>query len=83
LADQLADLATEGAAHLDAIFLDEGFGTLDDQTLRTVADTVEKLASSGRMVGVVTHVKELADSVPLHFRVKKDSGGSTVERVLT
>jgi exonuclease SbcC len=81
LADQLADLATEGAAHLDAIFLDEGFGTLDDQTLRTVADTVEKLASSGRMVGVVTHVKELADSVPLHFRVKKDSGGSTVERI--
>ncbi|MEA2499287.1 MAG: repair protein SbcC/Rad50 [Actinomycetota bacterium] len=81
LADQLADLSAKGAAHLDAIFLDEGFGTLDGETLRTVADTVEKLASGGRMVGVVTHVRELADSVPLQFRVSKESGSSRVERV--
>jgi exonuclease SbcC len=81
LADQLADLAVEGAAHLDAIFLDEGFGTLDPETLRTVGDTVEKLASEGRMVGIVTHVRELADSVPLQFRVRKEAGSSTVERI--
>lgn len=81
LADQLAELATEGAAHLDAIFLDEGFGTLDEGTLRTVADTVEKLADGGRMVGIVTHVRELAESVPLQFRVTKDHTTSRVERV--
>jgi exonuclease SbcC len=81
LADQLAELATGGAAHLDAIFLDEGFGTLDPETLETVAATVENLAAGGRMVGIVTHVRELADRVPVQFRVKKDPKTSTVERV--
>ena len=82
LADQLADLAAEGAARLDAIFLDEGFGTLDPETLDTVAATVENLAASGRMVGIVTHVRELAERVPLQFRVRKDTGTSTIERVV-
>lgn len=81
LADQLAELATRGAARLDAIFLDEGFGTLDPETLDTVAATVENLAAGGRMVGVITHVRELAERVPVQFRVKKDPRGSTIERV--
>lgn len=81
LADQLAELATKGAASLDAIFLDEGFGTLDPETLDTVAATVENLAAKGRMVGVVTHVRELAERVPIQFRVRKDPAGSTIERV--
>ncbi|MGH2753596.1 MAG: AAA family ATPase [Actinomycetota bacterium] len=81
LADQLGELAAEGAAHLDAIFLDEGFGTLDPETLDTVAVAVESLADAGRMVGIVTHVRELADRVPVRFRVKKDIRTSTVERV--
>ena len=81
LSDQLAELATKGAARLDAIFLDEGFGTLDPETLDTVAATVENLAARGRMVGVVTHVRELAERVPVQFRVKKDPRGSTIEKV--
>jgi exonuclease SbcC len=82
LADQLAELASEGSARLEAIFLDEGFGTLDPETLDTVAATVENLAAEGRMVGVVTHVRDLADRVPLQFRVKKDVRTSTIERVM-
>lgn len=81
LADQLAQLAAEGAARLDAIFLDEGFGTLDPDTLDTVAATVENLAATGRMVGVVTHVRELAERVPVQFRVTKDGRSARVERV--
>lgn len=81
LADQLAELAAEGAARLDAIFLDEGFGTLDPETLDTVAATVENLAARGRMVGIVTHVRELAERVPVRFHVKKDPRGSQVEKV--
>lgn len=81
LADQLGELATGGAAHLDAIFLDEGFGTLDPDTLTTVAQTVETLAASGRMVGIVTHVRELAEQVPVQFRVTKDGSGSRIEKV--
>jgi DNA repair protein SbcC/Rad50 len=82
LADQLADLASDGAASLEAIFLDEGFGTLDPETLETVAATVENLASSGRMVGIVTHVRELAERVPVQFRVRKEARSSTIERVV-
>lgn len=82
LSDQLADLASDGAASLEAIFLDEGFGTLDPETLDTVAATVENLAEDGRMVGIVTHVRELAERVPVQYRVKKDLRTSTVERVV-
>jgi exonuclease SbcC len=81
LADQLGQLAAGGAAKLEAIFLDEGFGTLDPETLDTVAATVENLAAAGRMVGVVTHVRDLASRIPTQFRVKKDVRTSTVERV--
>ena len=79
LSDQLAELATRGAARLDAIFLDEGFGTLDPATLDTVAATVANLASSGRMVGIITHVRELAEQVPLQLRVRKDDRSSRIE----
>ncbi|MEA2460302.1 MAG: repair protein SbcC/Rad50 [Actinomycetota bacterium] len=82
LADQLTDLAAEGAARLEAIFLDEGFGTLDTETLDVVAATVENLAATGRMVGIVTHVRDLAERVPIQFKVTKDTRSSSVERVV-
>jgi len=82
LADQLTELASAGSARLEAIFLDEGFGTLDPETLDTVAATVENLAASGRMVGIITHVRELAERVPTQFRVRKQSRTSTIEKVV-
>ena len=82
LSDQLVDLATDGSARLESLFLDEGFGTLDAETLDTVAATVENLAATGRMVGIVTHVRELADRVPMRFRVTKGTRTSTVEKVI-
>jgi exonuclease SbcC len=81
LADQLSSLAASGAAKLDAMFLDEGFGTLDPESLDTVAATIESLGSAGRMVGIVTHVRELAARVPVRYEVRKGSATSTVERV--
>lgn len=80
LAEHLSELAAEGAARLEAIFLDEGFGTLDSGTLDTVAATVENLASKDRMVGVVTHVRDLAERVPVQYQVTKGTS-STVKRV--
>lgn len=81
LSDRLLELAAEGSARLDAIFLDEGFGTLDADALTTVAATVENLAAKGRMVGIITHVRELADGIPLQYRVHKDSRTSSIEKV--
>jgi exonuclease SbcC len=83
LADELAGMAAGGAAKLDAIFLDEGFGTLDPDSLETVATTIESLGATGRMVGIVTHVRELALRVPVRYEVRRGPVTSTVERVLT
>ena len=82
LSDHLASLASAGAARLDAIFLDEGFGTLDADSLDTVAATIEALAGGGRMVGIVTHVRELAERVPVRYVVRKGPRTATVERVV-
>lgn len=71
---------SSGAARLDSIFLDEGFGSLDPDSLETVAVTLERLAQGDRMVGVVTHVQGLAERVPTRFRVSRTSRSSTVER---
>jgi len=82
LSEHLAGLASGGVAKLDAIFLDEGFGTLDPESLDTVASTIEALATGGRMVGVVTHVRELAARVPVRYEVRKGALGATVTRVV-
>ena len=81
LSTQLSTLAAEGAARLDSIFLDEGFGTLDEATLDVVASTLENLATRGdRMVGVITHVPALAERVPVRFSVTRDQHTASVVR---
>jgi exonuclease SbcC len=70
-----------GLRELNSIFLDEGFGTLDSDTLETVASTLERLAAdSDRMVGVITHVSELAERVPVRFVVNRTGTTSTIVR---
>ena len=81
LADQVVDLAAGGSAHLESIFCDEGFGSLDLDTLDVVATALEELGASGRMVGVVSHVRELAERLPVRFEVRKGPATSTVTRV--
>ncbi|MXW16596.1 MAG: SMC family ATPase [Gemmatimonadetes bacterium] len=80
LAEQVANLAAHGSAKLEALFLDEGFGTLDSETLDVVAATIEQLGTE-RMVGLVTHVPELAGRIPVQYRVTKVGNSSSVERV--
>jgi exonuclease SbcC len=71
-----------GRRDLNSMFLDEGFGTLDDATLDTVATTLEQLAAgTNRMVGIVTHVPALAERVPVQFAVRRDGASSRVARV--
>jgi exonuclease SbcC len=81
LADQVAGLSAGGTARLEALFLDEGFGTLDAETLDVVAAALDELGARGRMVGVVTHVRELAERLPVRFEVRKVGGAATVTRV--
>jgi exonuclease SbcC len=82
LSDQVSEAAGGSATALDALFVDEGFGTLDSTTLEVIATALEELGSHGRMVGVVTHVTELAERLPVQFVVSK-ANSSTVERIDT
>jgi exonuclease SbcC len=70
-----------GMRDLNSMFLDEGFGTLDTDTLETVAITLERLAAdSDRMVGIITHVPALAERVPVRFVVSRTATGSTLHK---
>lgn len=80
LALGLADVVTQeaGGADLDTLFVDEGFGALDADTLDDVMDTLDSLRDGGRVVGVVSHVAEMRDRIPTQLLVSKSRHGSTV-----
>jgi exonuclease SbcC len=78
LALGLADVITHevGGATLDTLFVDEGFGSLDADTLDDVMDTLDSLRDGGRVVGVVSHVAEMRDRIPTQLVVTKSRNGS-------
>ncbi len=79
LAEQIA-LSASGPVALESLFIDEGFGALDPETLDIAAGAIELLGSGERTVGVITHVADMADRMPTRFIVRRTSGGSRVER---
>ena len=70
LADVVQNYA--GGRHLDTMFIDEGFGTLDQETLTVAMRELMKLQQEGRLVGLISHVEELKRSIPMQLRVTKD-----------
>ncbi|MER5786543.1 SbcC/MukB-like Walker B domain-containing protein, partial [Streptomyces mobaraensis] len=80
LALGLADVVTEeaGGTRLDTLFIDEGFGSLDEQTLDEVLDVLDSLRERDRAVGIVSHVADLRQRVPAQLRVVKERSGSAV-----
>src|SRR5205823_3968019 len=82
MSDRIAQLSANTAVRLESIFLDEGFGSLDPETLETVATAIEQLGRTQRVVGIVTHVRDLAERIPVRFEVRKGPTTSTVEKVL-
>ncbi|WP_150242213.1 AAA family ATPase [Nocardiopsis quinghaiensis] len=73
--------AEAGGADIDTLFVDEGFGTLDEDTLEEVLDVLDRLRDGGRAVGVVSHVADLRQRVTTRLRVVKSASGSRVEHV--
>lgn len=81
LSDNVAMLSSDNAPKLESIFLDEGFGTLDPDTLDVVSGAIEELGATGRLVGIVTHVRDLADRLPVRYEISKLGAASVIERV--
>ncbi|MFI7463284.1 AAA family ATPase [Nonomuraea sp. NPDC049646] len=80
LALGLADVVTAeaGGAEVGTLFVDEGFGTLDEDTLDDVLDILDGLRDGGRAVGIVSHVGELRTRIPVQLKVGKTRRGSTL-----
>ncbi|WP_317621318.1 SbcC/MukB-like Walker B domain-containing protein, partial [Streptomyces sp. CBMA123] len=80
LALGLADVVTDeaGGMPLDTLFIDEGFGTLDEQSLEEVMDVLDGLRERDRAVGIVSHVADLRSRIPAQLLVRKGRHGSTL-----
>jgi exonuclease SbcC len=79
LALGLSDLAGK-KTRIESLFIDEGFGTLDPETLETAITTLENLQATGKMIGVISHVDALKERITTQIQVIKRSGGvSTIE----
>ncbi|MEZ0156997.1 AAA family ATPase [Streptomyces griseorubens] len=82
LALGLADVVTDeaGGVRLDTLFIDEGFGSLDDQTLDEVLDVLDSLRERDRSVGIVSHVPDLRRRIHAQLEVEKDRSGSRLRQ---
>jgi exonuclease SbcC len=76
LALGLASL-TSSRLLIESLFIDEGFGSLDSETLRVALNALSHLESQGRKVGVISHVSELVDAIPVQVRVVRGIGGAS------
>lgn len=81
LALGLADIVQEetGGITIETLFVDEGFGTLDKETLDKAMSGIDRLRQDGRMIGIVSHVEELRSQIPDQIYVKKTRNGSSVK----
>jgi len=73
LALGLSDLAGENI-NIETLFLDEGFGTLDSQTLEIILASLDRLNSQGKIIGIISHIEAIKEAISLKIEVKKSGG---------
>ncbi|MEP4546652.1 MAG: SMC family ATPase, partial [Saccharospirillum sp.] len=71
--------AYAGGIRLDALFIDEGFGSLDPDSLDLAIETLMELRANGRSVGIISHVSELKEQIPQRIDVRPSQAGSRIE----
>ena len=63
---------------VESLFIDEGFGSLDTDTLRVAMDALENLRTQGRKIGVISHVQEMTERIPVQIKVKRSNNGRSI-----
>ena len=71
-----------GGVVIETLFIDEGFGSLDTDTLDTAMRALESIRQSGRVVGIISHVSELQSRIPTMIRIWKTASGSAAAKVI-
>lgn len=74
-------MAQQGGRRLDCIFIDEGFGSLDGETLEYALNTLMELHSAGRLIGIISHVAELKERIDARIDVLPGKSGSSIKQV--
>ena len=76
--------STAGGVKLESMFIDEGFGTLDDNTLRSAMNALGKLSDEKRLIGIISHVEEMKNEIDRKILVEKDlqNGGSKARVII-
>jgi exonuclease SbcC len=81
LALGLASLSSS-RMQVESLFIDEGFGSLDPTTLNIAMDALERLHNQGRKVGVISHVQEMTERIPVQIKVSKENSGKSIVEVV-
>lgn len=74
----MSTVAQKTGVQIEALFIDEGFGTLDDSSIHDAMDILESVRRSSGMIGIISHVQLLENNIPTHLEVIKANGGSTI-----
>lgn len=67
---------------VESLFIDEGFGSLDAETLRVTMDALESLRTQGRKIGVISHVQEMTERIPVRVQVSREGNGKSIVRIV-
>ena len=70
-----------GGVKLEAMFVDEGFGVLDSESLEQAVEVLTSLSQSDRMVGIISHISELKDRIDKKIILKRAAAGSSIEMI--
>lgn len=81
LSDEIQSSA--GGIHLDTMFVDEGFGSLDEESLSQAIKTLSRLTEGNRLVGIISHVNELKDRIDKQIIVTKEKSGGSRAQIIT
>ncbi|MCI9411915.1 MAG: SMC family ATPase [Eubacterium sp.] len=68
-----------GGVQMDALFVDEGFGTLDKKSIENAMDTLVRLSGANKLVGIISHREELMENIPQQIKIKKSKEGSRID----
>ena len=68
-----------GGVQMDALFVDEGFGTLDKKSIENAMDTLVRLSGANKLVGIISHREELMENIPQQIKIEKTREGSRIE----
>lgn len=66
---------------MDALFIDEGFGTLDSRSIENALEILMNLSGANKLVGLISHREELVENIPQQLRIRRTKGGSMIDIV--